>query len=142
MSDTPAFEGWAILELMGHRKLAGYVGGAEIAGAGFLRIDIPSTPPITQFYAPQAVYGLTPVAEDVARRYAVGLAPTPVSRYELLPALADDRCICGHLADEHDKSNNNACSWGTCTCTTLERGLPRLPVDDEPEGVDEHEDPF
>lgn len=35
------FEGWAILELMGHRRLAGYVREVEVAGAGMLRLDIP-----------------------------------------------------------------------------------------------------
>ena len=33
------FEGWAILELMGHRRLAGYVREVELAGAGVLRLD-------------------------------------------------------------------------------------------------------
>lgn len=37
----PPFEGWAILELMGHRRLGGYVSEATVAGAGFLRIDVP-----------------------------------------------------------------------------------------------------
>ncbi len=36
------FEGWCILELMGHRKLAGLVAQQEIAGAAFLRIDVPA----------------------------------------------------------------------------------------------------
>jgi hypothetical protein len=34
--------GWCILELMGHRKMGGYVREQEVAGAGFLRIDVPS----------------------------------------------------------------------------------------------------
>lgn len=38
----PAFESWAILELMGHRRLAGYVREITLAGAGMLRIDVPS----------------------------------------------------------------------------------------------------
>jgi hypothetical protein len=37
----PPFEGWAFLELMGHRRLGGYVSEATVAGAGFLRIDVP-----------------------------------------------------------------------------------------------------
>lgn len=38
------FEGWAILELMGHRRLGGYLTEQEIAGAAFIRIDIPEHP--------------------------------------------------------------------------------------------------
>jgi len=35
------FEGWAILELMGHRRLAGRLTEALVAGAAFIRIDVP-----------------------------------------------------------------------------------------------------
>lgn len=35
------YEGWAILELMGHRRLAGYVREVELAGTGMIRLDIP-----------------------------------------------------------------------------------------------------
>jgi hypothetical protein len=33
--------GWAIIELMGHRRLAGWLSEEEVAGAAFLRIDVP-----------------------------------------------------------------------------------------------------
>ena len=36
-----AFEGWAILELMGHRRLAGYLREQTVSGASFLRLDVP-----------------------------------------------------------------------------------------------------
>jgi hypothetical protein len=36
------FEGWAFLELMGHRRLAGKVSEATIAGVGFIRLDVPA----------------------------------------------------------------------------------------------------
>lgn len=40
MSEKP-FEGWAILELMGHRRLAGFISQVEMFGAAMLRIDVP-----------------------------------------------------------------------------------------------------
>lgn len=88
------FEGWAVVELMGHRKLAGYVRPATVAGAGMLRIDVPGPTAkdesgpweATQYYAPAALYCLTPVAADVAIRAAAGCRPQPVSRWEL-PAI-------------------------------------------------------
>lgn len=90
VSEPTTFEGWAILELMGHRKLGGYVREQNIAGAGFIRIDVPSAGGegnvATQFYSPGSLYCLTPVSEDVARRYAAGIQPEPVTRWEL-PAL-------------------------------------------------------
>lgn len=42
MSDT--FEGWAIVELMGHRRLGAYVSEAEIGGAAMLRLEVPKHP--------------------------------------------------------------------------------------------------
>ncbi len=86
-NEAPVFEGWAILELMGHRKLGGYVREQNVAGAGFLRIDVhvpgKAEAIATQFYSPGALYCLTPVAEDVARRFALGVQPEPVTRWEL-----------------------------------------------------------
>lgn len=36
------FNGWALVELMGHRKLAGWVTEAEIASAALLAVELPS----------------------------------------------------------------------------------------------------
>lgn len=77
------FEGWAIVELMGHRKLAGRVSEATLAGGAFLRLDVPSTPPATQFYAPGAVYCITPTTEEIARGFCARNAPEPITRWEL-----------------------------------------------------------
>lgn len=93
-TERESFEGWAVLELMGHRKLGGYLREQEIAGAGFLRIDIPGVPGehgapdvpgATQFYAPSAVYGITPTTEEVARGLGRRYFPEPVQRWELPP---------------------------------------------------------
>lgn len=89
------FEGWAILELMGHRRLIGRLSTVTIAGASFLRIDVPlDGAEGTQFYSPSAVYAITPTTEDFARRAAHLNAVAPVSRFELPapktpPAVAD-----------------------------------------------------
>jgi len=86
------FEGWGILELMGHRKLAGYVSEQAIGGASFIRIDVPKYDGAprenvaTQFYSPSAVYCLTPTTEELARKVAAGAQPAPVTRWELPPA--------------------------------------------------------
>ena len=80
------FEGWTILELMGHRRLGGYVRETEIAGQGFLRIDIPDegdAVQATQFYAPGSVYAITPVTEAMAWAVALRNKPQPVQRWEL-----------------------------------------------------------
>lgn len=66
--------GWAVLELMGHRRLGGYVSEQEVAGSAFVRIDVPSAHPdeweATQYYSAAAVYCITPTTEAMARAAA------------------------------------------------------------------------
>jgi len=108
----PTFKEWCVLELMGHRKLAGLVSEQEIAGHGFLRLDIhvpirfrPDGSEIpghrsTQFYSPSSVYAITPVSEDTARAFAEGNQPAPVTRWEL-PQLAEAaRAAVEHIEDD------------------------------------------
>lgn len=97
--DQAEFEGWAIIELMGHRRVAGYVTEREVAGARFLQVGIPTVggETRTQLYAPQAVYCITPVAEEVARAVAVHARPLVVSAWELRELLERNRD-----EDDHD----------------------------------------
>lgn len=89
MSETKTeglFEGWVIIELMGHRKLGGYLTEQVIAGRAFVRIDVVNTEGVaiaTQFYSPDAVYCITPTTQDVATAYGANHKPEPVTRWEL-----------------------------------------------------------
>lgn len=80
---NPPFESWAIVEMLGHKKLAGFVSEQTIAGAALIRVDVPATPedtrsgdawPATAGYTKLigvgSVYCLTPCSEEVARRAA------------------------------------------------------------------------
>lgn len=86
-------DGWFLVELMGHRRLAGRLSEVQIAGEGFLRLDIPGdageADVATQFYRPASVYALTPIGEDVARKVAAAHRPQPVTTWELAPASGD-----------------------------------------------------
>jgi hypothetical protein len=91
MAET--FDEWAVLELMGHRKLAGRVTEATLAGGAFVRLDVftdGDKAQATQFYAPGAVYCITPTTEANARAFAVQNVPRPVERWEL-PAPKEPR---------------------------------------------------
>lgn len=86
MTTETAFEGWAIVELMGHRRLAGFLREAQIGGAAFIRLDVPETddaPAATQFYSPTAVYCITPTTEEMARAVARTNRIEVVQRWEL-----------------------------------------------------------
>lgn len=78
MTQLP-FESWAVLEVMGHRRLTGLVREVTLAGAGFLRIDVfegsDCEAKATQYYPPSSVYCLTPTTEEAAREAAKPWAP-------------------------------------------------------------------
>ncbi len=92
-----AFEGYAVLELMGHRRLGGYVRETTLAGAAVFRIDIPKkdadcwkttdapTKPetaATQFYGGAALFALTPCRAAMARAVALHAQPIELTYYE------------------------------------------------------------
>ena len=83
-----SYEGWAIVEIMGHRRLAGYCREAEMYGGKLLRIDSyegdSETAIQTQYYGAGSIYCLTPATEETARRVAAGIkAPEPVALWEI-----------------------------------------------------------
>lgn len=85
------FDEWAIVEMLGHRRLAGRVREVQLAGAGFLRLDVPATDghaEQTQYIAPGSVYALHPTTETVAMAVAARCRPEPVHRWELPAAPA------------------------------------------------------
>jgi len=110
------FEEWAVLELMGHRRLAGLVTDAVIGGGAFLRIDIPGKDgrQTTQYYSPQSVYCITPTTEEIARAVAAQNEPAPVYRWEL-PQLGQanvQRCrVCGCTENTPCMTEDGPCYW-------------------------------
>lgn len=64
----PAFEGYARIELFGHRVVHGRVSEVTMFGATFARIEVPTEPPTVEYKSAQAIYGLTPITEDACRR--------------------------------------------------------------------------
>ncbi len=88
---TATFEQWAIVELMGHVRVAGRVTEEEHFGAKLGRIDIPKHDGgfTTQYFGGSSVYRLTPTTEDMARAVALHSQPEPVHRFELTPPRQD-----------------------------------------------------
>jgi hypothetical protein len=107
--EAQAYEGWAILELMGHRRLGGYIRQVEMYGAALCRIDIPGdegtggAPLATQFYSASAIYCVTPTDRATAMRVAAAFRPEPVSEWQLpkLPSPQESRIV--ETLDEDDE---------------------------------------
>lgn len=75
-------ESWAILEIMGHERLAGKVSEALVAGTKMVQVEVPASdklPAFTRLLSPTALFSLTPVPEAVARVVAGNLQKTAVS---------------------------------------------------------------
>jgi len=75
------YEGWAIVELFGHSRIAGMISEQAIGGASFLRVDIPALNGVqafTKFYGGGAVYAITPCDEETAVQVATTLQARPV----------------------------------------------------------------
>ncbi len=79
------FEAWAVVELMGHVKLAGKVTEQEVLGSKLGRIEIPQKDGtfVTQFFGGASVYRISPVSEEVARHVALNTTYMPISAWEL-----------------------------------------------------------
>ena len=83
---------WVILEIFGHKVIAGYMSRDEYLGAPMIRLDVPATenfPAFTRHYHPNAIYSVTYVSEEAARMTAESIEENPVSVY--VPALGDLR---------------------------------------------------
>jgi hypothetical protein len=114
------FSEWAILEIMGHQRYGGLVSEYTLAGASFIRIDIPALddqPAFTKLFSPGSVYAITPTTEQLATAYAKKIRNVPISAYDLpeemrqklrqplLPAV--DRTDRSDLSDPTDSSDDD-----------------------------------
>jgi hypothetical protein len=114
MEAQEKFESWAIVELMGHRRIAGRVTEQVIGGAALLRIDVPQCPEIaaheendpywpghtrtveakpfisgyTQFYGAAAIYCLTPTTEEIAVRVTTTMRERPIALFDVAPRVS------------------------------------------------------
>ena len=86
-NERSGYSGFAVLEIMGHRVVAGYVEEWTIAGAGVLRVAIPDGDrTVVQFYPPSSLFAMTPVGEEEARLMAKRHPIEPVDEWTIRPA--------------------------------------------------------
>lgn len=98
------FRQWALVEIFGHERIAGEVSEQTIGGEGFIRVDVPAVngqAAFTRLYGGKAIYSITPVSEDIARRAAASMQARPVTVYLLpTPSEQDDDLDEGPDEDE------------------------------------------
>lgn len=96
MTTVEKFETWAIVEIMGHKKFAGFVSEQAIGGSSFVRIDVPlitldtgtQLPAFTKLFGAGSIYCISPCTEETGRAFAAQLRSESFSKYEAprLPA--------------------------------------------------------
>jgi hypothetical protein len=97
VNESPKFEGWAVVEIMGHVRIAGRVREETVFGVAMIRVDVPEIdghPAFTRYYHPQALYSLCPSDETTARSVAQYQRHPPIERWQLpvaKPAAVGDR---------------------------------------------------
>lgn len=83
-------ETWAIVELMGHIRLAGRITEEEKFGSKMGRLDIPTADGfITQYFGGGSVYRITFVTEEVARHVCKSITVAPVNVWDFPKQIAD-----------------------------------------------------
>jgi len=85
------FDVWAIVEMLGHKILAGRVTEHVVAGQAFIRVDVPETPQEAAFsklLGPGSIYAISPCSQELARAAAASLHAEPIPVYipKALPA--------------------------------------------------------
>jgi hypothetical protein len=99
--------GWAILEIMGHKKMAGFCRTVEAFGATLLEITTPAVETeqgprtsSTHLFGPSAIFCLTWTTEETARLVTTRFHYDPVERWEL-PGISrrdeDDHLRLSHI---------------------------------------------
>lgn len=75
---------WAIVEMMGHNVIAGYVTEESGFGTALMRVDVPATSiyeTYTKLIGTGSIYAVTFVSEEVARTVAESRKQNPVQVY-------------------------------------------------------------
>jgi hypothetical protein len=105
------FSSWAIVEVMGHSRFAGFVSEQAIGGCSFVRVDVPEVPAVmngdrlieesrpafTKLLGQGSIFAITPCTEATAREAARQFHTRPISMFEM-PMV---RSI-GHHDDDDD----------------------------------------
>ena len=91
------FESFAIVEIMGHTKIAGMATTMQFGNTVMLRVDVPETskqPAFSKMYGMSSIFSISPVDEATAIAHAEALEVKPIMVWEVERSI-DKRVIEG-----------------------------------------------
>ena len=86
MAEPTKFDCWAVVEIMGHIRLAGRVREETVFGQAMVRVDIPAVdeyPESTRYFSPTALFSLSPCDEATALVVAKRERHPPIKTWEM-----------------------------------------------------------
>lgn len=125
------FEGWAVVEVFGHQRYAGYVTTEAFGQAVLFRVDVPplaerertskhyeyvdgkSIPPgstvkeaavqgYTKYFGPGAIYAMTPCTQEAAEKAVAAMQSREIS----IVTLAPERALPAQQGYDDDADDN------------------------------------
>lgn len=92
MTEIPSkFEATAIIELMGHQRIAGHVTEIQLGGHSLLQVDVPETksvPAFTRILSPSAIYAINPCTPEMAQMAAESIKSKPIMEFDMQRMIA------------------------------------------------------
>jgi len=85
VEDSP-MEFWAIVELMGHQRLAGRVGPSPLCPGTLIRVEVPAAGEqagYTKLVSQSAIYAITATDEKTALAIVTYDKPQPISEWSI-----------------------------------------------------------
>jgi hypothetical protein len=133
-TEQAKFEGWAVLEIFGHQRYAGYVTTEAFGQAVLFRVDVPplterervcksweyindkNVPPgstvkesavqgYTKYFGTGAIYAMTPCTQEAAEKAVESIQP----RKRSIVSLAPDAALPAH--DDGDTDDHEDHPW-------------------------------
>lgn len=122
-----------VVELFGHQKIAGYVSEHNVAGAPFIRVDVPETdtaPAFTRMFHPNAIYCFNPCDIETMVAMVDRLEVRPIEPFEIRKMVA--KISAQQLIDESDPYGVYAAqSKAESEVNTLDKDDERTPFGQE-----------
>jgi hypothetical protein len=102
--ETEQTEQFAVVEMMGHRKIAGAIKQSELAPGALIRVDVfgaNGEVERTEHVGSSAIYDITICSEQTAKAAAIAHNPQPSFAYDIMKP-RPDRQLPGFGDDDDD----------------------------------------